>query len=216
MHSIVQAFFFFVVVHIRTFELNLFSKMWTPHTVISPAVINIRVGSCISRSVRNFQLTGRLLTPKCSLFIDSHGLLYYTMVFALRISRNLHSNVFSPFQTIRQEKRITVMLIAVVIVFLICNLPTAVVLIYTSVHIPTSRRESALLRGFGNIFNLLAAINAACNFMLYTALSDKYRKYFCAFFVCFRSGEPRQRNIAPMTVDRNYSYEIHTMNSSLR
>lgn len=43
-----------------------------------------------------------------------------------------------------------------------------------------------LLRFFfvvcGNIFNLLLAINAACNFILYCVLSDRYRRTFKALF----------------------------------
>lgn len=92
-------------------------------------------------------------------------------------------------QIIRQENRITLILIVVVIVFLLCQMPTALVLIYTSVHIvELGSSEDNILRGLGNIFNLLVAINAACNFLLYTALSDKYRKYFCNFFLCRHRG----------------------------
>ncbi|ODM93393.1 FMRFamide receptor [Orchesella cincta] len=81
---------------------------------------------------------------------------------------------------------VTVTLIAVVILFLICQMPTAIVLIYTAIHMPEqdSEEESVLL-GLGNIFNLLVAINAASNFLLYTALCNKYRKHFCAI-LCFR------------------------------
>ncbi|ODM93653.1 FMRFamide receptor, partial [Orchesella cincta] len=114
-------------------------------------------------------------------------------------------------QTIRQENRITVILIVVVIVFLFCQMPTALVLIYTSIHMPDpGSAEEGILLGLGNIFNLLVAINAACNFLLYTALSDKYRKYFCAFFFCQRrKKQPNVRNF-----DGN-PYELDTMDTTL-
>jgi len=65
----------------------------------------------------------------------------------------------------------------VVIMFLVCQLPTAATLIYNIFTTP-STNEEALLRGLGNIFNCLVGLNAACNFLLYCALSDKYRKTF--------------------------------------
>lgn len=115
-------------------------------------------------------------------------------------------------QTIRQENRITIILIVVVIVFLTCQMPTAIVLIYTSIHnAEHGSLESNILLGLGNIFNLLVAINASCNFLLYTALSDKYRKYFCAFFFCQRRKAPSN----PRQFDGN-PYELDTMDTTLR
>lgn len=87
----------------------------------------------------------------------------------------------------RREDKITLTLIVIIIVFLICQLPTAAVLIYTSMHTPTrGGQEENILLGLGNIFNLLMAVNAACNFVLYTVLSDKYRRVFLSVF-CFNS-----------------------------
>lgn len=82
-----------------------------------------------------------------------------------------------------QERRITIMLIAVVILFLVCQIPSAAMLLYTSVHetVPNTN-EHALLLAFGNIFNFLMAINAAGNFILYSFLSKKYRRTFVILF----------------------------------
>ncbi|XP_013793704.1 FMRFamide receptor-like [Limulus polyphemus] len=77
----------------------------------------------------------------------------------------------------RQERKITVMLIAVVVLFMICQLPTAVLLVYTTFH-----PQNAITRGLGNIFNFLMAINAAGNFVLYCLLSQKYRRTFLHIF----------------------------------
>ncbi|XP_050738833.1 FMRFamide receptor-like isoform X2 [Eriocheir sinensis] len=82
-----------------------------------------------------------------------------------------------------QENKITIMLIAVVLLALFCQLPVAVMLVYQSLH--QSKRGSSsfyIELGLGNIFNLLAAINAACNFVLYCAMSDKYRRTFLSTF----------------------------------
>nr|XP_053644962.1 uncharacterized protein LOC128697364 [Cherax quadricarinatus] len=87
----------------------------------------------------------------------------------------------------QQEHKITVMLIAVVILALLCQMPTAVLLLY---------------RGLGNIFNLLNAINAAANFLLYCAFSDKYRRTFLLTFVpCAYHQQPQAHSfVASVTV----------------
>ncbi|KAI1289428.1 FMRFamide receptor [Halotydeus destructor] len=83
----------------------------------------------------------------------------------------------------RQESKITIMLIAVVILFLCCQLPTAVMLIYTSIREPANgTMEFYMVRGLNNIFNLLMAVNAASNFLLYCLLSKRYRKTFVKVF----------------------------------
>lgn len=76
-------------------------------------------------------------------------------------------------------------LIAVVVLFLICQIPTAVTLIYSSLtdDPEANSNKDHLMRGLGNIFNLLVAVNAACNFLLYCALSDKYRRTFAMTFL---------------------------------
>ncbi|ODM89987.1 FMRFamide receptor, partial [Orchesella cincta] len=94
----------------------------------------------------------------------------------------------------REENRVTVILIAVVILFIFCQLPTAAVLIYSSfISLPASgSAEENILLGVGNIFNLLVAINAASNWILYTALSGKYRRQFC---YCFMSNQQTNRTV---------------------
>ncbi|XP_034246935.1 FMRFamide receptor-like [Thrips palmi] len=83
----------------------------------------------------------------------------------------------------RQENRITITLIAVVILFLVCQTPSAATLVYS-----IFTRVSTVQRALGNIFNFLVAVNAASNFLLYCALSDKYRRTFLVTFVpwCYK------------------------------
>lgn len=78
---------------------------------------------------------------------------------------------------VSQENRITVMLITVVIIYLLCQLPPACVLVYkTFMAVPKPQsREYLITRFLGNVCNLLMAINSACNFVLYCVMSDKYR-----------------------------------------
>ncbi|XP_037789424.1 FMRFamide receptor-like [Penaeus monodon] len=92
-----------------------------------------------------------------------------------RLERDTHSQ--------SQENKITVMLIAVVLLALVCQLPVAVLLLYKSFNESEPNTMSDNIeRGLGNIFNLLSAINAACNFVLYCAMSDKYRRTFLRTF----------------------------------
>nr|CAD7415857.1 unnamed protein product [Timema poppensis] len=88
-----------------------------------------------------------------------------------------------------QENKITVTLIAVVVLFMFCQIPTALILFYTSFQEPLrGSTKDNVLRGLGNIFNFLNAVNAACNFILYCAFSDKYRRTFLTTFFgrCYR------------------------------
>ena len=151
------------------------------------------------------------------------GILNFILIQAVRKSRTIRKTMTQnqktssarQMQTMRQENRITITLIGVVIVFLICQLPTALVLIYSSFHPNLPKNENALLRAFGNIFNLLVALNAACNFLLYTALSDKYRKYFCAFIFCWKRRGGRGNGAGATLCEPTHAYEMDTMNTTI-
>lgn len=131
---------------------------------------------------------------------------------------NLNSNLNASFtsssqQTIvpasSQERRITIMLIAVVILFLFCQIPSAAMLLYTSVReMNPNTNEHALVLAFGNIFNFLVAVNAAGNFILYSFLSKKYRRTFVILFCsCFgsRKKQTNQNNQPNRTVSVRFS-----------
>ncbi|OQR68844.1 FMRFamide receptor-like [Tropilaelaps mercedesae] len=77
-----------------------------------------------------------------------------------------------------QENKITVMLIAVVILFLVCQMPSAVLLIYTTFD----DAMSTFILVLGNFFNFLVCVNASGNFVLYCLLSNKYRRTFVNMF----------------------------------
>jgi len=91
------------------------------------------------------------------------------------------------------EQHITVMLISVVVVFLVCQLPQAILKLY-SVYVVstpgalTQARRLELAIG-GNFCNLLVMVNSAVNFVLYSALSAKFRQTFDRTFCrCRRAG----------------------------
>lgn len=74
------------------------------------------------------------------------------------------------------------MLIFVVILFIICQTPTACMLIFTAFEQDMSPSTINLITGLSNIFNLLLSINSAGNFVLYCLLSQKYRTTFMTMF----------------------------------
>jgi hypothetical protein len=87
----------------------------------------------------------------------------------------------------------------VVILFMVCQIPAAITLIYHLFHQPVEHSDEDNIRlGLGNIFNFLVTINAACNFMLYCALSDKYRRTFLLTFLpsCYHPRSPSCHNTA--------------------
>ena len=85
----------------------------------------------------------------------------------------------------RDQQRITVMLISVVIVFLLCQLPQSVQNLYrvykTVTHSLTPSIRD-ILRITGNVFNLLVIINCSTNFVLYSSFSSKFRSTFAKIF----------------------------------
>ncbi|XP_074656793.1 FMRFamide receptor-like [Tubulanus polymorphus] len=86
----------------------------------------------------------------------------------------------------QEQQRITVMLISVVVVFLICQLPSAIMLLMKSSEIIRKQdltvRQDNDRRIAGNFTNLLIQINAAINFILYSMFSTKFRKTFKRLF----------------------------------
>lgn len=79
----------------------------------------------------------------------------------------------------REQQRVTLMLISVVVIFLICQTPQAVLLIYRSYIQANSLPYPAdLIKIAGNVCNLLVQINASVNFLLYSYFSSKFRRTF--------------------------------------
>lgn len=114
--------------------------------------------------------------------------------FLTRTKSNIQQHHGVPHST--QERRITIMLISVVILFLCCQLPSAIMILYTATReLKSNSNEHALVLAFGNIFNFLMAVNAAGNFILYSLLSKKYRRTFMRLFCnCFRSKKKNHNN----------------------
>lgn len=79
----------------------------------------------------------------------------------------------------KEQTRVTMMLISVVLIFLVCQTPQAVLLIYRSyVETANIAYSEDIMKILGNICNLLVQVNASVNFFLYSYFSSKFRRTF--------------------------------------
>lgn len=68
-------------------------------------------------------------------------------------------------------------LVAIVLLLIVCQIPTTILLILSVFYKPKSpSKDYNYHRAFSNICNFLMCVNAATNFLLYCAMSDKYRR----------------------------------------
>lgn len=81
-------------------------------------------------------------------------------------------------QSVEQQK-VTTMLISVVLIFLLCQFPWAILLLYkvylSALNIPHAKD---LILIAGNVCNLLGQLNASINFILYSYFSSRFRRTF--------------------------------------
>lgn len=78
-----------------------------------------------------------------------------------------------------EQQKVTTMLISVVIIFLLCQIPWAILLIYkvyVSAFIIPHDKDIILISG--NICNMLGQVNASINFILYSYFSSRFRRTF--------------------------------------
>ena len=83
------------------------------------------------------------------------------------------------------QNKATILLIATVLVFLICQLPMALLLIYETIfplRDKTNKTAIDIVLGLNNIANGLTAINASINFILYSCFSERFRQTFRSLF----------------------------------
>jgi hypothetical protein len=92
-----------------------------------------------------------------------------------KLSDGMYRNNMSQLQ--KEQNKATMLLIATVLLFLICQLPNAIMLLFHSIMTP-EQRKSDLVIGINNISNGLVAINASVNFILYSCFSERFRNTF--------------------------------------
>ncbi|XP_052761920.1 FMRFamide receptor-like [Mya arenaria] len=116
----------------------------------------------------------------------------------------------------KEQQRVTLMLISVVLIFLVCQAPQAILLIYWSyVQANNLPYQGDMVKIAGNVCNLLVQINASVNFFLYSYFSSKFRKTF-KDVICICRHSDRQRCVhRPLhNTFRGKSASRHSMTSS--
>uniref|UniRef100_A0A0M3IHM4 G_PROTEIN_RECEP_F1_2 domain-containing protein n=1 Tax=Ascaris lumbricoides TaxID=6252 RepID=A0A0M3IHM4_ASCLU len=93
----------------------------------------------------------------------------------------------------------TPMLVAVLSIFLIAELPQGVMSVLTGIYSRETFHQKIYLP-LGNLMDLLSLINSAVNFLIYCAMSRKFRIVFLQLFIkslpsaFFRSAQRLRRN----------------------
>ncbi|XP_021364252.1 FMRFamide receptor-like [Mizuhopecten yessoensis] len=96
-----------------------------------------------------------------------------------------------------EQQKVTTMLISVVIIFLLCQLPWAILLLYKayiSANDINSHGDS--LRIAGNVCNLLVEFNSSVNFLLYSYFSSRFRRTFKRIFCKWKRERDRRRSLS--------------------
>ncbi|XP_031625698.1 FMRFamide receptor [Contarinia nasturtii] len=105
------------------------------------------------------------------------------LIWTVRKSHKMRHAMTNTRQDMSQENKVTITLIAVVILFFMCQTPNALQLL-NIIRLKYHTNRNLVLN---NVFNLLVTVNAASNFILYCVLSDKYRKTVKSLFCGVRS-----------------------------
>lgn len=171
---------------------------------------NLRGEMTNANSIRRSRMSGKGVSMRCwwsfrSFAVFESFLISLLYHFFIQQPRKSHSS------SVSQENRITVTLIAVVLLFIICQLPWAIYLI-VSENVQIDNNLQAII---GNIFNFLAALNAAANFFLYCVLSDKYRKTVRELITGYKY-RAHARNTTATTSLYASTHAAHSVNGSRR
>ena len=95
------------------------------------------------------------------------------------IVRSLRRTQQSTKRRLSSRRRITVMLVSVIVVFVLCVTPDAVI---STVYGFGYYEANYVVRGVREITDLLLTVNSAVNFILYCTFNSIFRKNFLALF----------------------------------
>ncbi len=106
----------------------------------------------------------------------------------------------------KEQHKITLMLIIVVIVFFLCHLPQASLNMYVTYLTVTESgkpHHGLIVIICANVFNLLVMINASTNFILYSSFSNRFRRTFKQLFCKFVKQKEAKYLYTDMDVSRS-------------
>ncbi|GFN85095.1 FMRFamide receptor [Plakobranchus ocellatus] len=142
---------------------------------------------------------------------DNNSSTMYDGVSASQLSNNhgsfhdtvSHSSVSTALTNKRQTRRIsreqnkvTLLLVTIVMIFILCQLPWTVLYLYKTCGPKMTKSSITYVKIAGNVCNLLSLINASVNFYLYSFFSKRFRRTLAKLVLCWR----RKRNMSPTTV----------------
>lgn len=118
-----------------------------------------------------------------------------------------------------EQHKVTTMLITVVLIFLLCQLPWTVLLMYRTYLDANNlyRSQMTFILISGNICNLLVIMNASGNFLLYSYFSSRFRRTFTKVFCGWRKIRKTARGSSSrMWRSSRYASSTTTTTSSCR
>lgn len=87
----------------------------------------------------------------------------------------------------REQNKVTLMLITIVMIFLLCQLPWTVLFLYkTYLSSNNLTGSSSEMKIAGNICNVLQLLNASVNFYLYSCFSKRFRRTLAKLMLFWR------------------------------
>lgn len=111
----------------------------------------------------------RSLGPLCLLIF-----LNFQLISALRMVHRRQKEMTKRHKN--RNENITTMLVAVVTVFIICEIPDSILRILYTVHIYSNPLNIRSLRYFNIATNMLLTINSSINFIIYCLIGKKFRR----------------------------------------
>lgn len=103
------------------------------------------------------------------LVVVLYGLMVYRLLFSTPMGLSQSS------ETIRGKRRVTKMIVIVIVIFALCWLPNQIVFLYLQIHGHPFTRVFVVLM---NVSRILAYTNSCVNPILYAFLSENFRKGF--------------------------------------
>ncbi len=103
---------------------------------------------------------------------------------------------FNVIQLYQEQRKGIILLIVIVLVFVLCQMPSALLLIREALYpvmLIKDRTKSDIIIGFNNIANGLLHVNASINFVLYCVFSEKFRSTFKVIF-CKNCNDKHKHN----------------------
>ncbi|MCP3662236.1 MAG: G-protein coupled receptor [Gammaproteobacteria bacterium] len=153
---------------------------------------------------------------------------HFLLPFLLLLSLNCHvvwtilqarRNRASISSAQKREHRTSIMMIAMILIFVLCNtLPLVLNFLENFIYPDFFRNQNTFLIAYSlnDLSNLLIALNSATNFLIYSIFIQRYRKYLMrAFNPCLPTNWQVKMTSFNSTIRRTTSTVVHRRRSSM-